>query len=286
MTILADRALLISVNVRMWSGRKIDKAETTFVIARHRAASKAARVSKDLLPEAKSLQAVHKHAGEIRTFVYKNTLPWSDGVRILRADGYMKFVAEFQAQRDKYQRLVKAFISEYPQLRSIAAASDVGLGSLFNDEDYPEAVDLSDKFGIDLNFMPVPTGDDWRVDLSDQHIADLKSSVEKQVQVAQKAAMKEVFERIYDVASKAHERLSDPRAIFRDSLIENAVNLCEVLPSLNLTDDPRVEQLRKKISSTLGAQDPARLRKDPAARQKTAAAMKDVMNKMNVFMGA
>lgn len=279
---LANRALLVSVNIRQWNGRRLDKAETEAVIAKHGAAKKAARVNKDLLPKAVSLQALHKYAGDIRTFVYKNTLAWSDGVRILRSEGYLDFTQAMSQHKHKWEQLVSTFEGEYPQLVREAQAS---LGTLFNSADYPDVSTIADRFGIEIKFMPVPTAQDWRVELGDDQIRTLQADIEQQVRASQATAMREAFERIYDVAQKAHARLSDPKAIFRDSLVENAVELCEILPKLNISGDKKIDELTRKLRSTLGAQDPKVLRKDSKARANTAAEMSKIMARMGAFMG-
>jgi len=280
MTTLSERALLVSLNVSQWNGRKLDKEETADVVRRHSAVKNAARVNKDLLPNANSLQAIQKKTGEIRTFVYKRSAPWADGMQIMQSSGYLDFMQEFRRLKAEWDHLVDVFVGEYPTLQ---AQAQYALGSLFNPADYPHADDLRAKFALDVRFMPVPNAADWRVDLGDEAINDLKASVEAQVKAGQEAAMQAVFDRIYDVARKAHERLSDPKAIFRDSLVENAVELCEVLPSLNITGDKRVDALRKVLATSLGKHNPGTLRKDPAVRKKTADAMKQVMSKMDAF---
>lgn len=280
MTTLSERALLVSLNISQWNGRKLDKQETADVVNRHNAVKGAARVNKDLLPSATSLQAIQKKTGDIRTFVYKRSAPWAEGMQIMQSSGYLDFMQEFRRLKSEWDHLVDVFVGEYPQLQAQAQYS---LGSLYNADDYPDAYTLRDRFKLDVKFMPVPNAADWRVDLGDDAISDLRASVEAQVKAGQEAAMRAVFDRIYDVAQRAHERLADPKAVFRDSLVENAVELCELLPSLNITGDKRVDALRKVLSSSLGKHNPSTLRKDANVRKKTADAMKQVMAKMDAF---
>jgi len=280
MTTLSERALLVSLNVRQWAGRRLDKTETDVVLTRASAVKGAARVNKSLLPEAQKLIAIQKLTGDIRTFVYKRSAPWADGMQIMQSSGYLDFMNDFRNLKSQWERLVDDFIVEYPQL---VASAQTSLGSLFDPRDYPHVDDLRDKFSLDVRFMPVPSAADWRVDLGDEAIADLKADVERQVRAGQEAAMNAVFERIYNVAKNAHERLSNPKAVFRDSLVENAVELCEVLPSLNITNDPRVDKLKKVLEQSLGKHDPKKLRTDANTRKKTADAMKQVMDKMGSF---
>lgn len=277
---LSNRALLVSIQISQWDARRIDKAETAAVQAKHNTVKRAARVHKSLLPEARELEAIHKLSGDIRTFLYKHTLPWAEGVQILRTVGYMQFTQDLSELVLKWNRHVEDFISAYPQLIQNAQRA---LGSMFNPDDYPAQCELRGKFRIETKYLPVPEANDWRVDLNDEHVESLRASVEAQLRASQESAMKEAWSRLYSVCQHAHERLSKPDAIFRDSLVENAVELCELLPSLNIANDPELEKMRRQIEGSLCAYDPKQLRKDRGQRAAAAAQLKKAMSKMDAF---
>ena len=97
--------------------------------------------------------------------------------------------------------------------------------------------------------------------------------------------MKDVWQRLYTVVQKAHEKLADPDAIFRDSLIENVKELCHILPRLNVADDEQLESLRLDALVKVGAVKPDALRLDPDLRSKKAAEAKAIMDKMSGLFG-
>lgn len=279
MASLADRAILVTPHVSMYMGRRRDKSEGTALAAKAKAIDGVARVYKMLLPTASSLDDIHKYAGTIRTFIYKNTLPWGDNVRIMKSSGFIDFQLSLSKHTSEFDRLVQVFIAEYAQHVSKAK---LALGTLFKASDYPDVGDLASKFKVEVNFTPISTDvTDWRVDLGDEQIAEIQKSFVRQQRVAQQ----EMFERIYSVAENAHARLSDPKAVFRDSLVKNAEDLLRVLPALDITNDPRLAKLAKDLR-VLTKHNPSTLRKDPLVRRDTAKAMKSVMSKMNAYMGA
>lgn len=280
---ISNRALLISVTISQWTAAKRDKAETEAVEYKHGAIKSSARVNKSLLPGAKALTAIHKASGGIRNFVYANTLPWGEGTQILKTEGYMPLNTHLSGLISAWDRLVLGFISEYPQLVDDAKAS---LGTLFNRDDYPEEDDVKFWFGINVKFMPVPDASDWRVSVGDRELESLRKNVEDQVRKSQTEAMREAWDRLFDVVRHAHERLSKPDAVFRDSLVENAISLCNLLPSLNLADDPKLEQMRREVLSSLGKQSPATLRSDQGVRSKAARDMEATMRKMSALYPA
>ena len=86
--------------------------------------------------------------------------------------------------------------------------------------------------------------------------------------------------------SKTHERLSDPKNVFRNSLIDNARDLCSVLPSLNISDDANLEALRRDLEQSLCKYQPDHLRDDEVLREEVSDKMADIMSKMGAFYSA
>lgn len=282
MTSLTNRALLVTLSIRQWSARKYDKRETAAVAMRHGIDSNVARVNKHLLPASDALQRVQQKASEARTFYYKNTLPWGqEGVQIIKTDAYFDFARAMRHHADEWHRLVDDFVLEYPALR---VAAEDNLGDLYDEADYPSSAAIADKFSMRYQFMPVPDQADWRVDLGDDEMEVLRQSITQQVIDAQAVAMKEAWARVYDVVSKAHERLADPAAIFRNSLVENAAELCELLPRLNIANDPGLDSMRVELERSLCKYTPDTLRSAPDVREDVAAKMADLMNKMGAYM--
>ena len=95
--------------------------------------------------------------------------------------------------------------------------------------------------------------------------------------------MKSVWERLHKVVSKVVEKLGNADAIFRDTLIGNVVDLCNILPDLNLEDDPQLEDLRKEVERSIGSLDPAMLREDPEGRKVIAADAKKILDKIGGY---
>jgi hypothetical protein len=280
---LSTKTMLTTLNISQWSARKLDKRETEAVAIKHGTSDNVARVSKTILPSAVSLEAIHKKTNDVRKFFYDNTLPWqADGVAILKATHYMKFVEEMGKLIREWEGLVSNFLHEYPTLRSQAA---VAMNGLYNPDDYPDEYDLEKKFQIGIRFMPMPDAGDWRVDIADEEVVKLRDHLEEQTKAGVQEAMKEVWSRLSLIVEHAAEKLSQPDAIFRNSLVENARKLCEVLPSLNITDDPNLTRMGEELKAKLADADPDLLRTRPTEREKAARDMQDMMSKMAGFFG-
>ncbi len=279
---LSDRALLVQLTISQWTARKYDKKATQEVATTFNASKDAGRYNKSLLPMNDYLDRVHKKTTFIREKLYKNTLPWGmEGVMMLPTTNYLAFMNEFRKEKNEWLTLVNDFKSNYLQLKDDAKRV---LGQLYSDADYPTESEVGNKFKIDMAVFPVPSTD-FRVAISSDELSRIQQDVEARVASAQAEAMKEVWQRLYDRVKHMAEKLADPKAIFRDTMVENLQEQCAMLTRLNFMDDPNLEALRQQVEGTLATHHPDALRNDPDLRRDTAAEAKAIMDKMSVFMG-
>ncbi len=136
---------------------------------------------------------------------------------------------------------------------------------------------------MDMAVFPVPSSD-FRVSIGSEELTRIQQDVERRVKDAEQAALKDVWQRLYDRVKHMAEKLADPKAIFRDSMLENTREICALLPRLNFSDDPHLEAMRQQVEATL-LKHPEALRNDPDLRQDTAAEAKKIMDAMGAFMG-
>jgi len=279
---LNDRALLVQLSISQWLARKYDKKATREVAVAHGTAMDVGRYNKSLLPMQNLLDNVHKKASLVREKYYKNTLPWGiDGTMMLPTSNYLQFMTEFRKEKAEWMQLVEDFVAEYPQL--VANASNM-LGGLYDPADYPTPSQIRNKFSMDMAVYPVPSSD-FRVEIASDELSRIQQDVEARVANAQAEAMKEVWQRLFDRVKHMAEKLSDPKAIFKNSMVEHAKELCSLLPRLNFADDPNLELLRQEVESKL-LKHPEALRNDPDLRSDTAAEARRIMAAMGSFMGS
>ena len=273
--------LFRSLSISQWTARKFDKRVTRDVASSHGTTIDVGRYNKVLLPMNDLLDRVHKKSTYIRTKFYDNTLPWGlDGTMMLPTSNYLNFMTEFRKEKNEWYTLVGDFRKEYPQLMLDAKRL---LNSLYDSNDYPSPDDIGNKFNLDIAIFPVPSSD-FRVQIASDELTRIQEDVERRVADAQTKAMTEVWQRIYDKVKHMAEKLADPKSIFRDSMVENIREQCELLSRLNFMDDPNLETLRQEVEASL-IKHPDALRNDPDLRRDTAAEAKAIMDKMSVFMG-
>ena len=277
---LSNRAILVNLRISQWTGRKLDKQATGKVESEFATRGKVGNYTKKLLPGAKELDEVSRQTSSMRNFFYEQTLPWfSDGSRILPSKNYLDFTSAFRKRKADFDLAVQSFVDAYPRIQLEASQS---LGDLYNGNEYPDIAELAHLFHCDLNAMPLPDISDFRVEIGE---SERKAFIEK-MRETESAAMRDCWERLHSVVKRATERLADPKAVFRDSLLDNISEICQLLPKLNVTDDPELEKARQAVEAVVNDVTPEILREAPSTRQTVADDLAEIAAKMSVFMGA
>lgn len=279
---LSEKAMLVRLSISQWTAKKYDKKATKEVLDNHSASADAGRFNKALVAQS-AVKVISKIANEARTFHYANTLPWQDdGSRILPAANFSQYSGEMRKLRGKFEAIVSDFIDSYP---SLVADARYNLNGLFNEADYPDQSKIASKYGFEVDIMPMPEAADFRVDLADEELFRIRADIGAKVQSATDKAMTDLWDRLYQAVSHMSAKLGEPDAIFRNSLVENLVELCDLLPRLNVTGDRALETMRQKVESSLCQHHPDTLRDSAAARQETAKSADDILSAMAGFIG-
>jgi predicted HAD superfamily Cof-like phosphohydrolase len=139
---------------------------------------------------------------------------------------------------------------------------------------------LKSTFACDIAFMPIPDVADFRVEILDSE----KQAFLDRMKEQENNALADCWSRLHDVVAKAAQKLNDPKAVFRDSLIENIQDMCQLLPKLNVMDNPELEAMRVQVESLLTSVNPDNVRKSVSERRDTAAKLDDITAKMSAFM--
>lgn len=280
-------AMLVEVNINQWSARKLDKSTTDEILATKQAGDKgAARVNKHLLAGRTELEVINQHVGQVREYVYRNTLPWSDsGIRLLPTAKFMDFTTGIRDMEDKFFELVNDFITVYPTL---ITAQAMALGNMFNRGDYPDASNLPHRFKFVVNYMPVPTAGDFRIDVGNDAQKELQEKLSKLAEERVESAMGDIKTRLKEHLKRMSDRLGSdivageikPRR-FSESLLEHAHELCSLARDLNLTNDYDLEQARLGLQNAIRGLDVKDLRKDMPTRNDTKEQVDAILSKFS-----
>ncbi len=280
-------AMLVEFNASIWTARKLDKGTTDEVISTKSAKAKdAARVNKNLLAGRPELDVINQQVGKVRTFVYDNTLPWSDsGLRLLPTVNFMAFTARMNEYEEEFNTLVDKFVDVYPTL---ITAQAMALGDMFKRDEYPTAKAIADKFRFRVGYMPVPTAGDFRVDVGNAAQQELRQQLERLQSERVETAMADVRARLGDHLKRMSDRLAVDvingevkTRRFHDSLVTGALELCEIVKSLNVVGDENLEDTRRSLANLLSGVDADELRKNMEVRTDVRAQVEQLLDKFS-----
>jgi len=275
------RAMLVSLRISACSFRKYDRKVSQETATAHNTTLDAGRYNKHLLPgDAPAFKALMSHLANLRVMHYAQTLPWSDdGWRMLPVKNYAQYTDMVRKGFHSADSLLADFIADYP---SYQASARTILNGMYSDADYPN--DIASKYAWGVEYNPVPMGTDFRVSIASDEMAVIAARTEERVKQAFSDAQADAVRRLAECVSKIHERLAQPDAIFRDSLIGNARELCDVLTRLNLADDQNLEKLRRE-TELLAMAEPSTLRDNPDIRIETANRAQSILDAMTSTYG-
>ena len=280
---IASSAMLVEMSISTWTARKLDKKVSTQVDLDNGAKTKVVNANKNLMAGTGVLDTIVKYAANARAWHLSQTLPWTDnGSRLLPMSNFMNYKKQLGELEANYEALVDKFIIAYPNLVSAAAFQ---LGTLFDRNEYPDESSLKKKFKFTYSFFPVPTAGDFRIDINEEAKAEIMANCNTAYEDRLNNAMREAWSRLHDCLSRMSERLTDnadgSRKIFRDSLVENGVELVTMLKHLNITQDPKLELARRELQSAIGAHDLDSLRDNSNAREAVKLRVDSILSKFD-----
>lgn len=288
-----SRAMLVDLHISFWRARKYDKKVTAEVNRQHGATEEAGRYNKNLLGGRwPSHRAVASAKNELRRIHHEMTLPWGDdGTRLLPNSLYFRFSQKMRAAINEFNEKADAFEDDYHN-NILGQVKDL-LNGMYRPGDYPQ--DVRSKFDVTVTYLPVPAAGDFRVDLPADEMMRVEESVNERVATAQREAMRDAWDRLYDMVAKIHDRFAksleerdeDERAYHvRQSLLDQARELADLLGDLNITDDPELEKMRERVTEELIGDGTAdALRDDDDQRRDTVDKSKKIMDAMKDIYG-
>lgn len=267
--------MLGSLSIGCWTARKIDRKSASKTEQEAGAKAGTSSASKHLMANVTSFERVTKHASATRAWWGTVTLPWFDGrgaPRAVNAKGVWDLKQLLGEKERQYLELVDEFIREYPSLRT---QRQFDMGDLFDPREFPETRDLKRRFYFTTSWTSLPNSEDIRLaDGLDKHEVDVlvKQAVENERSRVEQA-MNHAATRLHDVVKALHEKMAIPigetGSKFHNTKLENISELVEIIPILNVTNDPKLNKLAQQAKK-LAMKSPDELREDAVKRAATA----------------
>lgn len=186
----------------------------------------------------------------VYTYVNDNTVPWAVGQRMLNMMNWTEFTSDLRSLVDDAYAAVDTLCDNWDSVwrNDLARIHQIGMAkgnpNLAKESDYPDVDDLRSRFNIDVQYMPIPKVDDFdpRFGMSEAE----KSSLQRQLDDVQASASTHVLQQMIKPLAEAVKKLSIPigkdGSVFRDSLIDNMVEVSARMDRVCLSDDPLIRQ--------------------------------------------
>jgi len=288
---LDRKALLIKVSIHHPRFTKKDKKASRDVAISNQSNENMSRVVKHLISRD-SFKELDKSLNKIMPYIYSKTLPWQDGGwRLLPTALYEEVEKGLRDLIEDTNEHINSFLKNY---ELYCKEASVSLGRLYNPLEYPKREELEDKFKVNVLFAPLPTSNDLRIKLDENSLSEIKKNVESSSNRALKEAMNDVRDRIEKVLERLRDRLQTDITINKDgkeikprlfdSMISSVQDLIQILPNLNLENDPKVEDIRQRMENEFMNLDIDTLREDKQLRDETANKADEILDNLKDIM--
>lgn len=283
---ISEKAMLVSLSISTWSGRKYDRDASSEVAQNHGTdVNRAGRFNKLLIDPA-YLKDIASISGNARVYTMSVTLPWlNDGVRIIPVDMYLDYSQKMSEYKSQFNQAVDKLLVNYDALVKQAR---IELNGLFKETDYPSVDSIRRKHAINVRLFNLPDSADFRVSLSESEFQSTKQEIEQNLAEAQENAVRDVFNRVSMRMEHMLKRLKEVEANdgkgIRESMMKNIVDLADILPRLNITNNPDIDGIAMQIKSELATISSDDLRENQSSRIAAAQSARDILSKVSSYI--
>jgi hypothetical protein len=187
----------------------------------------------------------------------------------------MARMREFEAG---FEQGVESFLGVYPQYIEQVKPE---LNGLFREEDYPTVEKLRKKFGVKLEVLPIPSGADFRVQMSAEEQARVSREIDANVRESLMRGTEDLWKRLREVVAHMVDRLNEPESRFHGSLVTNVLDLVEILPRLNVNGDTDLNRFADQVKERLCNYSAQDLKRHDMLRVTTAADAANIVAEMD-----
>ena len=288
---LASSAVLISVDISVWSATKQDRGISDEVTTAKNADKSAGRYVKNLLANHPSHKAVVNYRQTIYNWLQRRTYRWNQSQQLLPSIDMPKFKTEYHEHQVAFHALVDSLIDNYDSIVSDMAFKQ---GDMFNRSDYPTKEQVASKFSLNLYVSEVPTND-FRCGIAQDIAEDLFNNLSSQTKTIIDNIASDQAQRLVDVMESIthccgvdeidleNGEVRTKRRKIYDTTIQKALEMCESFKRFNLKNDSGLEQARASLEKVLRGVSAEDIRDSDAVRHHVKEGIDDILSKFGSF---
>ena len=293
LTSLATSAVLVTVDVNVWSATKQDRTISGEVTSSKKADPNAGRFVKNLLANNVYNKDLVNYRQTIYNWVKAKTYRWNNSQDLLPTIELESFKQEYDKHEKEFNRLLSEFCDKYDSIKSNMAFAQ---GDMYNIQDYPSVEEVRRKFGCKLYISEVPSHD-FRCSVAQDLADDLKVNYQRQCEEIVKNVLHQQTDRIVNVmesishccgtqeiTTKEGEVKSKKRKIY-DTTIEKAKELCRTIGAFKYVNNEHSQRLRsvaKQLDDTLSGVSSEALRESDYTRDRVKSDIDDILSKFAI----
>jgi hypothetical protein len=287
---LASSAVLVSVDISVWSATKQDRGISDEVTTAKNADKSAGRYVKNLLANHPKHKAVVNYRQTIYNWLQRRTYRWNQSQNLLPSVDVPKFKQEYHEHEIAFHALVDSLTTDYDSIVSDMAFKQ---GTMFNRNDYPTKEQVHAKFSLNLYVSEVPMND-FRCGIANDIADDLFNTYKKQAHGIIESIAQEQSERMVEVMtsishccgvdeSEVNGEIRTKRRKIYDTTIQKALEMCESFKRFNLKNDSDLEQARASLEKVLRGVKAEDIRDSDAVRHHVKEGIDDILSKFGSF---
>ena len=292
---LASSAVLVSVDISVWSATKQDRGISDEVTTAKNADKSAGRYVKNLLANHPKHKAVVNYRQTVYNWLQRRTYRWNQSQNLLPSVDVPKFKQEYHEHQIAFHALVDSLTSDYDSIVSDMAFKQ---GTMFNRNDYPTKEQVASKFSLNLYVSEVPMND-FRCGIANDIADDLFNTYKQQAHGIIESIAQEQSERMVEVMTsishccgfdetrktmpQGHDEVSYKRRKIYDTTIQKALEMCESFKRFNLKNDSGLEQARASLEKVLRGVKAEDIRDSDAVRHHVKEGIDDILSKFGSF---
>jgi len=289
---LASSAVLVSLDVNVWSATKQDRSISNEITMSKNADRHAGRYVKNLLADHAKHKALVNYRQTIYNWVKRRTYRWNMSQDLLPSIDLPKFKQEFQEHEVSFYKHLDDFCDQYDSIVSDMAFKQ---GDMFDRTDYPTKDEVRSKFGIKLFVSEVPMSD-FRCGIAQDIADDLFASYTKQAEEIISSVEREQADRFIEVMqsishccgvdeieAKSNGEIKTKKRKIYETTIEKAKEMCETFKGFNLTNSIELEQARLSLEKALHGVTAEDIRDSDAIRHAVKEDIDSILGKFGSF---
>lgn len=285
---LNQRAVLVDLNITVWSARKVDQEISSRITAEAGASdTDAIRASKRLLT-SEALSRILSIAQTARNIHSEMSLPWSRE-RILSIKSLEDYIEQIGELKDRFEAARDQFIKQYDDCIAAAAGS---LGDLFKPDDYPSVEAIADKFSFEFEIKPVPDQSDFRAAVSQEQAAMIRERLTRSVIEHEKAATEDGLRQLTEaVVGLANQLRSEPqtgkdgrkRAVVHTTTLKSLRARMERFTLMDISAGRQLSEMATAVANLLSTDEARVMREDKSAREAFADQLDQIAEQVDAY---